>query len=106
MDYNLNNLVIQPPRETIQLIIYYNTIALGGKVIRDGLARNRLVKELRGEILCFEIKAGGLLDIIPCLVIKGICDYIDSYKTKKWQKYTSVTIAIYIKSLLKAILPV
>jgi hypothetical protein len=36
----------------------------------------------------------------PCLVIRGICDYCDSHKNDKWQKYAAATAAAYAKELL------
>ena len=39
----------------------------------------------------------------PSLVIRGICDYCDSYKNDQWQGYSAVAAAAYAKQLLKAI---
>jgi hypothetical protein len=39
----------------------------------------------------------------PGLVIKGICDYADSHKNKRWQPYAAGTAAAYAKELLSAI---
>jgi hypothetical protein len=49
--------------------IHYGLIAFGNKVIRDGVARARLRKEL--NVLCFEMEAAGLADNSPCVVIRG-----------------------------------
>lgn len=43
----------------------------------------------------------GLMDILLCLSIRGICDYIDSYKDKVWQRYTTVTAAVYARELFE-----
>ena len=53
--------------------------------MRDGATRERLRKEL--NVLCFEMEAAGLMDNFPCLVIRGICDYADTHKNKRWQPY-------------------
>lgn len=37
---------------------------------------------------------------MPLRVIRGICDYADSQKNKKWQSYASATAAAYAKALL------
>ena len=34
----------------------------------------------------------------PCLVIRGICDYSDSYRNKKWQGYAAMVAAAYAKN--------
>ncbi|KAF1990925.1 hypothetical protein K402DRAFT_438562 [Aulographum hederae CBS 113979] len=56
-----------------------------------------------GDVLCFEMEAAGLMNSFPCLVIRGICDYADSHKNKKWQPYAAATAAAYAKELLLVI---
>jgi hypothetical protein len=51
------------------------------------------------------MEAAGLMNIFPCLVIRGICDYSDTHKTKEWQGYTSMVAAAYAKDLLYRITP-
>ena len=36
----------------------------------------------------------------PCLIIRGICDYTDSYKNKIWQLYATTTAAAFAYILL------
>ena len=40
------------------------------------------------------------MDNFPCLVIKGVCDYADSHKNKKWQPYAAATAAAFARALL------
>lgn len=47
------------------------------------------------------MEAAGLMDILPCLPIQGICDYSDSHKSKEWQRYAAATVAAYARELLK-----
>ena|SRR5256885_15501310 len=53
--------------------------------------------------MCVEMEAAGLMDSFPCLVIRGICDYADSHKNKKWQPYAAATAAAYMKEILSVI---
>jgi hypothetical protein len=46
------------------------------------------------------MEAAGLMNQLPCLVIRGICDYADSHKSKRWQDYAALTAAAYAKILL------
>ncbi|KAL4747157.1 hypothetical protein BDW72DRAFT_183495 [Aspergillus terricola var. indicus] len=46
------------------------------------------------------MEAAGLMDEIPSLVIRGICDYCDSHKHKDWQPYAAFVAAAYAKALL------
>jgi hypothetical protein len=71
-------------------------------VIKDGALRDRLRKDL--GILCVDMEAAGLMNEFPCLVIRGICDYADSHKNKRWQPYAAATAAAYAKELLSIIL--
>jgi nucleoside phosphorylase len=72
-------------------------------VIKDAGLREELRRALK--IICVEMEAVGLMDSFPCLVIRGICDYADSHKNKKWQLYAAATAAAYMKELLSVILP-
>jgi nucleoside phosphorylase len=46
------------------------------------------------------MEAAGLMNHFPCIVIRGICDYADSHKNDRWQRYASTTAAAYAKELL------
>jgi nucleoside phosphorylase len=85
-------------------VIHYGTIASGNQVMRNGLERDQISKEL-GGVLCFEMEAAGLMNTFPCLVIRGICDYSDSHKNKNWQAYAAAVAAAYTKELLGEIEP-
>jgi nucleoside phosphorylase len=77
-------------RESGEPVIHYGTIASGNQVIKDGVTRDTLSAEL-GGVLCFEMEAAGIMNIFPSLVVRGICDYADSHKHKKWQPYAAAT---------------
>ncbi|KAF2787010.1 kinesin light chain [Melanomma pulvis-pyrius CBS 109.77] len=83
-------------------VVHYGTIASGNKVMRDGMVRDQISSEL-GGVLCFEMEAAGLMNSFPCLVIRGICDYADSHKNKRWQPFAAGTAAAYAKELLLVI---
>ena len=70
--------------------------------MRNAAERDRVSAEL-GGVLCFEMEAAGLMNEFPCLVIRGICDYADSHKNKKWQPYAAGVAAAYAKELLSII---
>jgi len=82
--------------------VHYGTIASGNQVMRDGVERDNVSSEF-GGVLCFEMEAAGLMNSFPCLVIRGICDYADSHKNKRWQPYAAGTAAAYAKELLLVI---
>ncbi|KAL4901065.1 hypothetical protein BDW74DRAFT_182164 [Aspergillus multicolor] len=83
--------------------IHYGLIASGNQVMKDGMMRDRISKDLDDGVLCFEMEAAGLMDNFPCLVIRGICDYADSHKNKHWQPYAAAVASAYAKELLSVI---
>ncbi|KAJ5095220.1 Pfs NACHT and Ankyrin domain protein [Penicillium argentinense] len=92
--------VQRDPRDTTDPHIHYGTIASGNTLVKDAAARDRIVADLGEDCICFEMEAAGLMNHFPCLVIRGICDYADSHKNDRWQRYASATAAAYAKELL------
>lgn len=78
--------------------VHYGMIASGNKVIKHGATRERLRRETGA--VCFEMEAAGLMTDFPCIIIRGICDYADSHKNKRWQGYAALVAASYAKELL------
>jgi nucleoside phosphorylase len=100
---SVDRLEVRQPRENEEEVaVYYGTIASGNQVMRSAAERDRLSAEL-GGVLCFEMEAAGLMNSFPCLVIRGICDYADSHKNKRWQPYAAATAAAYAKEVLSII---
>ncbi|KGO41142.1 Tetratricopeptide-like helical [Penicillium expansum] len=93
-----DQLVARTTRETKGPVIHYGLIASGNQVMKSATTRDAVAQEL--NILCFEMEAAGLMDQLPCLVIRGVCDYCDSHKHKKWQGYAALTAAAYTRALL------
>ena len=94
----------EPRDSEEEVATHYGTIASGNQVIKDAAVRDRLSAEL-GGVLCFEMEAAGLMNSFPCLVVRGICDYADSHKNKRWQAYAAGTAAAYAKEVLSVIPP-
>ncbi|KAL7915387.1 ankyrin repeat protein [Trichoderma velutinum] len=79
--------------------IHYGIIASGDTIIEDAATRDKILKDVGEEILCFDTVAAGVLHSFPCLVIRGICDYADSHRNDQWQRYAAATAAAYAKEL-------
>ncbi|KAF3206925.1 hypothetical protein TWF106_000532 [Orbilia oligospora] len=97
-------LVSRRPRGDNNSYVHYGIIASGGQVVRHGPTRDKIGRECRA--LCFEMEAAGLMNIIPCLVIRGISDYSDSHKNDSWQGYAAASAAAFAKQLLLEIPPI
>ncbi|KAK6506303.1 hypothetical protein TWF506_011220 [Arthrobotrys conoides] len=91
-------LVEQQDRTLNQPYIHYGLIASGNQVMKHGITRDQLSRDK--NILCFEMEAAGIMDEIPSLIIRGICDYSDNHKNKSWQPYAALVAAAYARELL------
>jgi nucleoside phosphorylase len=89
----------QPRESGEEVMVHYGTVASGNLVMKNAAQRDRVSTEL-GGVYCFEMEAAGLMNSLPCLVIRGICDYADSHKNKQWQPYAAGTAAAYAKEVL------
>ncbi|EXM15380.1 hypothetical protein FOTG_16258 [Fusarium oxysporum f. sp. vasinfectum 25433] len=78
--------------------IHFGLMASGDSVMKSGEDRDREV-EAR-DIVAFEMEGAGVWDILPCIVIKGACNYADSHKSKVWQRYAAATAAACTKAFL------
>ncbi|KAF5966967.1 ankyrin protein 3 [Fusarium bulbicola] len=96
---DLSKLETRKQRLSTEPVIYYGGIGSANTVMKDSLIRDNIAREL--DVLCFEMEAAGLMDIMPCLPIRGICDYSDSHKSKEWQRYAAATAAAYAYEFLE-----
>ncbi|KAI7970683.1 hypothetical protein EIK77_003083 [Talaromyces pinophilus] len=78
--------------------IHIGTIASASSVMKSGEHRDQLSK--KEGVIGFEMEGAGVWDILPCVIIKGVCDYADSHKNKAWQNYAAATAASCAKSFL------
>lgn len=95
--------VDRAPRPQDGPSIHYGLIASADLTMKDPMFRNELRKSKK--VLCFEKEAAGLMDRFPCIAIRGISDYADTHKCKKWQPYAAITAAAYAKDLLALLDP-
>ncbi|CAG8003001.1 unnamed protein product [Penicillium nalgiovense] len=98
MDCDRFKLAPRLSRDYEEPVVHYGLIASANQVVKDGRLRDQLARDL--GVLCVEMEAAGLMNDFPCLVIRGICDYADSHKNKKWQGYAAAVAAAYAKELV------
>jgi nucleoside phosphorylase len=55
--------------------------------MKSAADRNRLAR--KEGIIAFEMEGAGVWDEVPCIVVKGVCDYADSHKHKGWQNFAA-----------------
>ncbi|KAI0808711.1 purine and uridine phosphorylase [Xylaria sp. FL0064] len=88
-----------PPKPNVHI----GPIASGDTVMKSGRDRD-LIAQKEGA-LAFEMESAGIWETLPSVVIKGVCDYADSHKTKLWQRYAAATAAACLKSFLEIWVP-
>ncbi|KAH7028152.1 ankyrin repeat protein [Microdochium trichocladiopsis] len=94
----------RPERDEDELVkVHYGLIASANTVVKNAVLRDKLSADM--SVLCFEMEAAGLMNHSPCLVIRGICDYSDTHKSKKWQGYAAMLAAAYAKQVLEKVIP-
>ncbi|KAK6330395.1 hypothetical protein TWF696_003492 [Orbilia brochopaga] len=91
-------------RREASVAVHYGLVASGSTAIRGPRARNA-IRHLLGDILCVDTHAAGVMNVLPCLVIRGVCDYADGEQNDWWQEYAAATAAIYAQQLLGTLDP-
>lgn len=89
----------RPNVENVGPSIHIGTIASADTVMKSGKDRDLLAA--KEEVIGFEMEGAGVWDNLPCIVIKGVCDYADSHKNKIWQNYAAATGACGAKAFLE-----
>ncbi|KKA24369.1 hypothetical protein T310_1554, partial [Rasamsonia emersonii CBS 393.64] len=80
-------------------LVHFGSIASADTVMKSGEHRDALAKT--EKVIGFEMEGAGVWDNLPCVIIKGVCDYADSHKNKIWQDYAAATAASCAKAFLE-----
>ncbi|KAL3470240.1 purine and uridine phosphorylase [Aspergillus californicus] len=83
--------------------IYIGPVASADTVMKSGQHRDEIAR--REKVIGFEMEGAGVWDNVPCIIIKGVCDYADSHKNKLWQAYAAATGAAVAKAFLEYWVP-
>ncbi|KAF3252383.1 hypothetical protein TWF128_006747 [Orbilia oligospora] len=79
--------------------IHFGAMSSGDLVMKSDHHRDEIAA--RERIIGFEMEGAGASGAFPTIIIKSVCDYSDSHKQKKWQKYAATTAAACMKAFLK-----
>lgn len=85
--------------------LYQGPIASSNALIRTAAERNRLKKVFK--VKAFEMEAAGLADAawsknVGYFVVRGICDYANDGKNKKWQPYAAAAAAAFTRDFIES----
>lgn len=84
--------------DTTKFSLHIGKVASADTVMKSGEHRDQIAR--KEKVIGFEMEGAGVWDNIPCIIIKGICDYADSHKHKKWQDHAAETAACGLKVFL------
>lgn len=93
------------PRKHLQVkerpkpIVHVGKVASADTVKKSGEHRDTLT--IKEDVVAFEMEGAGDWDSLPCVIIKGICDYADCHKNKRWQRHAVMTAASCTKAFLE-----
>ncbi|KAL9473975.1 hypothetical protein ACSS6W_008355 [Trichoderma asperelloides] len=79
--------------------VHVGSIASGDMVMKSAEDRDKIAK--REGVIAFEMEGAGVWEELPCIVIKGVCDYADCHKNKRWQDFAAATAAAALKAILE-----
>ncbi|KAL2363247.1 hypothetical protein RJZ56_003806 [Blastomyces dermatitidis] len=69
-------------------------------VMKSGERLDKIISE--EGVIGFDMEgAGGVWDNVPCIMIKGVCDYADSHKNKTWRAYAAASGASAAKTFFE-----
>ena len=88
------------PVQSSNPVIHFGLVGSGDTVMKSGEDRDDIAA--RDGVIAFEMEGAGVWENFPgSLVIKGVCDYADSHKNKRWQGYAAATAAAVTKGFLE-----
>ncbi|TKA36175.1 hypothetical protein B0A54_12805 [Friedmanniomyces endolithicus] len=80
---------------------YHEHPGSAGGVDHSGHRRDLLIKQKR--VIGFEMEGAGAWEVLPTIVIKGVVDYADSHKNKKWRGYPAARAALCAAAIIEEI---
>lgn len=80
-------------------LVFLGRVASGDTVMKSATDRDRIAEA--HKVMAFEMEGSGVWDELPSLVIKGVCDYADSHKDKRWQRFAAATAAATTRAVLE-----
>lgn len=98
-DYLVVRKQLKEQDEAQEPAIYIGAVASGDTVMKSGEDRDSIAR--RESVIAFEMEGAGVWEEMPCIVIKGVCDYADCHKNKLWQHFAAATAASASKAILE-----
>ncbi|KAL2813913.1 nucleoside phosphorylase domain-containing protein [Aspergillus granulosus] len=92
-------IVPRPQRRHQHPVVHRGLILSGSGVVRNPRDRD-ILRRGHNNAICFETEAAGIVNEIPCIVVRGISNYADTHVQDGWHRYAAAASAAYCKALL------
>ncbi|KAH6986907.1 nucleoside phosphorylase domain-containing protein [Ilyonectria destructans] len=80
-------------------LVFFGRFASGDTVMKSAEHRDKIAK--RHGVMAFEMEGAGVWEQqLPCMIVKGACDYADSHKNKAWHRFAAATAASAARALI------
>ncbi|CAG8052332.1 unnamed protein product [Penicillium salamii] len=94
-------LIHRSEREDDPVRVFLGAMGSDAAVMKNAQSRDAIAK--REGIVCYEMESWAVMDLIPCLPIRGISDYADEHKNDAWHLYASLAAATCAREYLLAL---
>lgn len=81
--------------------IHFGRYASGNAVMKSGHRRDLLIRQ--EDVIGFEMESAGAWEVFGTIVVKGVVDYADSHKNKKWRGYPAARAALCAAAMIEEI---
>ena len=86
-------------RGPLQFVVHKGSIASANSILEDATMREEIQKHYEG-VLCYEMEAAAVANLLRPLVIRGVADYCDSHRSNKFINYAAATAAVVARQFL------
>ncbi len=80
--------------------VHFGPIASGDTILNSAKTRDEFAQKAGVGVIGFEWTGIHSWGIIPCVAIKGVCDYADSHRNTEWHQYAAAAAAACAKAIL------
>ena len=90
-------------RKVSDSLVFSGAIASSNELLRDPVKRDNLKKLFK--VKAVEMEGAGVaeaahLSDVGYFIVRGVVDYCDTHKNKRWHQYAAITAASYVKCLV------
>jgi nucleoside phosphorylase len=87
-------------------VVHHGVIGSANILLKDPKLRDKVRDQF--SVRAIEMEGSGIMDAgwvmdRDIMVVRGVCDYCDDYKSDTWQRYAALAAASYARGLIEAL---